>query len=116
MTRYNKRIIGSRYEEQAAAYLRQQGLIIQEQNYRDRYGEIDLIAKDGDYLVFVEVKYRRDADKGNPLEAVSGYKQRRIRKTAQAYLYTHRYSAEPLCRFDVVGIMNHEIQWIKNAF
>lgn len=113
---YNKRRIGSRYEEQAAAYLRQQGLIIQAQNYRNRYGEIDLIAKDGDYLVFIEVKYRRDEDKGNPFEAVSGGKQQRIRNTARYYLYQHRYREETPCRFDVIGILAREIRWIKNAF
>lgn len=112
----NKRGIGRRYEEQAASYLRRQGLNILVQNYRDRYGEIDLIGKDGTCLVFIEVKYRRNEDKGNPLEAISVFKQQRIRNTARYYLYTHQYGDDTPCRFDVIGILDQKIQWIKNAF
>ena len=61
--------MGSRYEKEAADYLRRQGYEILVMNYRNRKGEIDIVARDGDYLCFVEVKYRKDAAAGDPLEA-----------------------------------------------
>ncbi len=111
----DRRHIGSRYENMAAEYLKRQGVTILEQNYHGRQGEIDLIGKDGDYLVFIEVKYRRTVSHGAPAEAVTSCKQRRIRMTAQYYLYSRRYGSVP-CRFDVVCILGGEIQWIRNAF
>ena len=66
----NKRAVGSRYEEETAAFLQKNGYRILEKNFRDRRGEIDLIAKDGRTLVFVEVKYRKNARNGYPEEAV----------------------------------------------
>lgn len=115
-TRANKRETGSRYEQEAALYLKNQGLTILEQNFHSREGEIDLIARDGRYLVFVEVKYRKNAAKGDPAEAVDYYKQRHIRRTAQYYLYSHRYGEDTPCRFDVISILGSDIRWIKNAF
>lgn len=112
----NKRQIGVRYERMAADYLRDRGVMILEMNYRSRGGEIDLIALDGRYLVFVEVKYRRDRRKGDPAEAVTAYKQHHIRKTAERYLYEHQYGEDTACRFDVISILKAEISWIKNAF
>ena len=67
----NKRQTGSEYEQKAAQYLQAKGVHVLELNYRNRKGEIDLIARDGDYLVFVEVKYRKDTRKGAPEEAVN---------------------------------------------
>ena len=64
----NKRETGSRYEEAAAAFLQKQGLTLLEKNFRSRFGEIDLILKDGAYLVFTEVKYRADGSLGYPLK------------------------------------------------
>lgn len=114
--RRNKRTIGSRYEESAAAFLEQNGYSILEKNYRDRYGEIDLVAEEGRYLVFVEVKYRKNRDCGYPEEAVNSEKQKRIRHTARYYLYKHGLSEETPCRFDVVAVMGDEIRLIKDAF
>lgn len=111
----NKRHIGSQYERMAAEYLEKQGVVILEQNYHARQGEIDIIGKDKDYLIFVEVKYRKNAESGDPAEAVTSWKQRHIRMTAQYYLYSHRYGDIP-CRFDVVSILDHEILWIQDAF
>ena len=71
----NKRNTGKRYESLAADYLQGQGLTIMERNYQDRTGEIDLIGRDGTFLVFVEVKYRRDMRSGDPAEAVTPRKQ-----------------------------------------
>ena len=80
-----------------------------------RAGEIDLIAKDGEYLVFCEVKYRSDGRKGSPLEAVGAGKQRTIFRCAMFYLTEHHMGNVP-CRFDVVGIEGTEVVHIKNAF
>lgn len=112
----NRRRVGTHYEQLAANYLRSQGVTILERNYRCPRGEIDLIGLDGRYLVFVEVKYRRDGRQGDPSEAVTGWKQRRICQTARYYLYGHRYGEDTPCRFDVISIRNEEIRWIKNAF
>ena len=74
----NTRSTGSCYERKAADYLKQQGLFILRYNYRCRFGEIDLIARDGEYLVFVEVKYRKDNSSGYSLAAVNPAKQKTI--------------------------------------
>lgn len=87
-----------------------------QRNYRTRTGEIDLIARDGRYLVFVEVKYRADDRKGTPLEAVDLRKQRMIIRTARHFLMRYRYDAQTPCRFDVVGITGGQITHVKNAF
>lgn len=112
----NKRQTGSRYEDMAAAFLEQQGYEILNRNYRGTRGEIDMIAKDDRYLVFIEVKYRRDDKKGYPEEAVGLQKQRRIRHTAADYLYSQRYGQDVPCRFDVVSILGTEIRLIRDAF
>lgn len=112
----NKRAVGSRYEEAAAAYLESRGLKILEFNYHFRAGEIDLIARDGEYLVFVEVKYRSTSKSGSALCAVNKAKQRAISKTAKHYLALRQRNMDIPCRFDVIGIDGKEIRWIKNAF
>lgn len=116
MERENKRRLGSRFELLAAEYLTGQGLEIRERNYRSRQGEIDLIANDDGYLVFIEVKYRSDDSKGDPAEAVGPYKQQRIRAAARYYLYQNRYGEETPCRFDVIAILDGGIRWIQDAF
>ena len=112
----NKRETGSRFEEIAADYLQHAGYEILERNYRDRSGEIDLIAKDGSYYVFVEVKYRENASMGDPAEAVDARKQLKIRNTARRYLYRNRLGESVPCRFDVVAILGQEIRLISDAF
>ena len=112
----NKRDIGSRYEEKAAAFLKGLGYTILEQNFRDRMGEIDLVARDGAYLVFVEVKYRKSVRCGYPEEAVDWEKQKRIRHTAQYYLYRHHYREGTACRVDVVSIQGEESRVVRDAF
>lgn len=112
----NKRAVGTRYEDEAAAYLERRGYRILEHSYRCRTGEIDLIARDGEYLVFVEVKYRSGTSCGSPLEAVGFRKQRNIIRVAQFYLLTHGYGTETSCRFDVVAICGEEIELVQNAF
>jgi len=101
-------------EEIARAYLETQGLITRERNYQTEYGEIDLIMQDQDILVFVEVKYRSTDRYGSPLEAVNWHKQRKIKQMARHYIAQLGY--EPVCRFDVIGILGTEIYWVKGAF
>lgn len=112
----NKRKVGSHYEEQAAKFLENQGYEILEKNYRNFMGEIDLIGRDGDYLAFVEVKYRRDKRRGAALEAVNSQKQRRISRAALLYRAQKQIPEETPCRFDVVGMDGGEITLVKNAF
>ncbi len=113
----NKREIGSRYESMAADYLTSQGYEILARNYQNhRRGEIDLVAREGRFLVFIEVKYRRDTREGDPGEAISTLKQQRIRKAALVYLYEHRLPMDIPCRFDVVTILGKEIRLIRDAF
>lgn len=112
----NKRKVGSQYENRAAEFLEKQGYAILERNYQSRAGEIDLIARDGDCLAFVEVKYRRDKRRGQALEAVNFQKQRRISRAALLYRAQNRISEETPCRFDAVGIDGEQITLVKNAF
>ena len=109
----NKRAVGSRYEEETAAFLQKNGYRILEKNFRDRRGEIDLIAEESGYLVFIEVKYRRTSRLGTGEEAVNTKKQRRILGAARWYLMEHGMH---LCRFDVTAINGTEITLIRNAF
>lgn len=113
---YNRRKIGSSYEEKAAVFLEKNGLVILARNFRSRYGEIDLIARDGRYFVFVEVKYRKNGESGGALAAVDRRKQRVISRVAEFYLYRFGLGENVPCRFDVVGIDGDEITWIRNAF
>lgn len=113
----NTRKTGQEYEAMAAKYLEEKGYGILERNYRCPYGEIDIIAKDGSYLVFVEVKYRGSAAWGIPEEAVDGRKQRRISRAALSYYGHHGYEQGIPCRFDVIGVDGRGmISHIENAF
>ena len=113
---HNTRKTGTWYEQKAAEYLKCQGLVILAHNYKCRFGEIDLIARDGRYVVFVEVKYRRNGSSGVSLEAVTPAKHRVISRVAQFYLTVKYNSVDVPCRFDVVGIDGDRLQWKKNAF
>ena len=112
----NKRTTGSHYESRVAAFLQKQGFHILEQNFRCRSGEIDLIARDGRYLVFIEVKYRRTGNAGTALEAIDARKASQVRRIAEIYLHQKRYSEEIPVRFDAAGVDGEHITYIKNAF
>ena len=112
----NKRALGTAYEKRAGEYLEEKGYQILSYNFRCRFGEIDLIARDDPYLVFVEVKYRANGASGMPLEAVDRKKQRIISNVASYYCMTHGVREDMPVRFDVVAIMGEEITHLRNAF
>ena len=116
-----RRATGIRGEEEAARFLARCGYAILDKNVRTRAGEIDLVAKEGKTLVFVEVKTRKDLAGDPPEAAVNTRKQNRLGKLALGYLKLRRLREMP-CRFDVVAvIVNNEggvkaIRHIPNAF
>jgi putative endonuclease len=114
-----RRQLGNRGEDLAAAALKKQGYKILERNYTTPLGEIDLIARQGGELVFIEVKTRKSLRFGAPQDAVSAPKQARLRKLAEYYLKRQRLGEVP-ARFDVVGITIIEgeprMEIIRNAF
>lgn len=115
----NTREIGKEWEHTAGSFLQARGIEILEYNFNCRSGEIDIIARDDDYLVFVEVKYRRSYSYGDPSQAVSRHKQKKLKQTAGFYILKRGFAKYPLCRFDVIGICTEnglDIEWIKNAF
>lgn len=110
------KILGIQGETAAKEYLQSLKYKIIELNYKNKIGEIDIIAKDGDVLVFVEVKTRQSLKFGHPREAVNYYKQQKIRNVATGYLkFKGLYEKVPV-RFDVVDIVGDNITHIKNAF
>lgn len=112
----NKREVGAEKEAQICKLLEKHGYEIVEQNYRVRQGEIDIIAKDGDYLVFVEVKYRSGLESGEAAAAVNFTKQKQISKVAMYYFATHPVTGDQDIRFDVVAVDGTKVKIFKNAF
>lgn len=109
--------IGQISETTAAAYLQKKGLTLTAKNFRCPCGEIDLIMKDQDYLVFVEVRFRKNQHYGNSIETISQHKQSRLTRTALYYLQQHSLLDKVNCRFDVLGLdADEKITWIRNAF
>jgi len=94
----------------------QKGYKILERNFRNRGGEIDIIAKDKDYFCFIEVKYRTTNEFGSPLEAVDFRKQNQIRKVALYYLMKNKLSEWTPCRFDVIAFEGEKLTHVENAF
>ena len=116
----NTRALGTQGEELACKYLQKHGCRIVARNYHaSRLAELDIVAKEKNVLVFVEVKTRFSASAGSGREAVTPTKQHHIRTAAQHYLMQNRLSDVP-CRFDVIEITFAgdvpEIVWLKNAF
>ncbi len=100
----------------AADFLKRQGYCISEINFRCKFGEIDIVATDGEYLCFVEVKYRTSSKSGHPEEAVNYRKQRRICRVSDFYLLRYGKGMDTQIRYDVVAIEGTEICLYKNAF
>ena len=111
----NNIALGIYGEKLALKYLKKQKYKILEKNFRCALGEIDIVAKDGGFLVFVEVKTRSSNAFGEPMEAVDFYKQRKLSKLAVYYQKLKRKLDVPV-RFDVVDIVGEQITLIKSAF
>ncbi|MCL2839537.1 MAG: YraN family protein [Defluviitaleaceae bacterium] len=115
-TKYQQGMHG---QDEAEIFLKSKNYKILERNYRIRTGEIDLIARDGSFIVFIEVKYRRSVSYGFPREAVGRVKQEKIIRTAMHYIATKKLENQD-CRFDVVEVLhqngNIHINHIENAF
>lgn len=115
-------LLGAWGEERAAEFLRRKGYTLVERNFHSRCGEIDLIMEGHGYLIFVEVKLRKNSRYGTPAEAVTWKKRERLRQTALLYLKCHKSMYQP--RFDVIEIYAPEgmetkplpIRHIENAF
>ena len=117
-----RRALGIKGEEEAARFLTRSGFAILDKNVRTRVGEIDLVAREGKTIVFVEVKTRRDLEvEPTPQAGVTTRKQNRLGKLAHGYLKSKRIRQTP-CRFDVVSVIVNEeggvkaIRHIPNAF
>ena len=114
LSRYSK---GQYYEHQARSFLEQQGLLFVSANYRCRQGEIDLIMREHQTLVFIEVRYRASRDYGGALSSVTPAKQQKIRHTARYFLLNQQINeAHQACRFDIVSYDDGQLSWLKNAF
>lgn len=115
-------ISGAQAEQLAAKYLCEQQLNVVKCNYRCRRGEIDLIMREGNTLVFVEVRYRQSNRHGSPEETVDWRKQKKLLMAAEFFLQKHRQYQSSACRFDVIAAyINHNtgklaFNWVKNAF
>lgn len=108
---------GADAECEAAKYLQQRGLQLLGRNYRCRRGEIDLIMRDGEHLVFVEVRQRSRASHGSPLETVTPSKRKKLICAARHFIAENRISCDQFIRFDVVGIQHGApVHWIPDAF
>lgn len=112
----NKRSVGSRYEDMAAAFLDNNGVKVIARNFRSGYGEIDIVGYDRGYYIFCEVKYRRNKTAGEPAEAVDIRKQYRISRVADYFRVYRKLKDTDNVRFDVISILGDEIRWYKNAF
>ncbi len=111
---------GRTAEQLAARYLRDQGLVLVASNHRARVGELDLVMRDGQTLVIVEVRSRSSTRVATPAETIDRYKQRRIVLATQHFILRNRHYSEWPLRFDVVGITGQldaaQITWIRDAF
>ena len=116
----NKRVVGDFFENLACSYIKEQGGKIIDRNFRALRGEIDIIAKDGKYLCFIEVKYRTNRRYGDPETAVDIRKQKQICKISSLYLISKYKSLELPIRYDVVAVSSingaDSVKWHKNAF
>lgn len=113
-------IDGQRAEVLAEAFLTDQGLLPRTRNYRCKAGEIDLIMTQGETLVFVEVRLRRNSRFASAAESVDARKQQKLLRAAQLYLLQHRLTERVACRFDIIafnrGLDVAAIDWLPNAF
>jgi len=111
---------GHSAEKRAYDYLRKHGLKLLERNFRTPFGEIDLVMKHKETVIFIEVRFRRSENFGSPAETIDSRKQARLRASAEYYIQNNQHAADRPCRFDVVAISGEvndkNLLWLKNAF
>lgn len=112
----NTRAIGTYYESVVCEYLKKNNYEIATRNFRARFGEIDIIAKNEGYLCFIEVKYRDKNGLVSGVYAVDKKKQNTIYNVAKVYMSLNNISEDTACRFDVVSVDEDKVEIIKNAF
>ena len=114
----NSQRTGQLAEDLAARFLEQHGLTLLARNFRCRGGELDLVCRDRETLIFVEVRLRRNAAFGGAAASITARKQRRVILAARCYLATHGPSspAGRACRFDCVLLDGEKIDWLRDAF
>jgi putative endonuclease len=115
----HRQSLGRRGEDLACAELEKRGYIIVDRRFRTRCGELDIVARDGGVLVFIEVKARSGSNFGTPFESVTWKKRQRLSQMAASYLFVRRL-AGVACRFDVVSVVERQgmrtIELLKGAF
>ena len=114
------RSTGARFEDLALAHLERNGLNLVARNFTCRHGEIDLVMREGAVLVFVEVRYRREAGFGGAADSVGPSKRKRLIAAASLFLQARPQFARSACRFDVLAIGGEatpaDIDWLRDAF
>ena len=103
-------------EDRAAALLLEQGLELLARNVTSFGAELDIIARDGETIVFVEVRSRADADRGHPFETIDARKQARLRRGASGWLIERELWERVPVRFDAIAIVGEDLEWLKNCF
>jgi putative endonuclease len=120
LPRADRRETGAAAEDAALALLLERGLHLLARNVRYPFGELDLVMREGAQLVFVEVRFRRDARFGGAAVSVDAAKRRKLARAAQAWIGSHRQFAQASCRFDVVAAtpspQGMACEWIRSAF
>lgn len=119
----NRKQTGQKAESEALKYLQSYGLKLIAQNFSCKCGEIDIIMHDDEYLVFIEVRYRKHIHYGHPFETIDYRKQQKIINSVQYYLLKYPHAAQYPCRIDAVAIyssskasgMENKIEWVQNA-
>jgi len=112
----NNRLVGAKKEDVAAELLKLHGYKVLNRNFRCRTGEVDIVAKKDEYLVFVEVKYRKTIKNGFPTEAVNSQKQIIISQVSDYYRIRYKIPDNIKIRYDVVAILGNTYKIIENAF
>ncbi|MGA9421694.1 MAG: YraN family protein [Rhodanobacteraceae bacterium] len=114
----NTRAAGAHYEDRALAHLQRAGLVLITRNVACRYGEIDLVMRDDDTVVFIEVRYRQRSEFGDGLASVNTTKRARLVRAARVFLARNPRLARCACRFDVIALTGEadDANWCRNAF
>jgi len=111
-----RRATGDHFEGAALSFLQLRGLRLLRANFLCRHGEIDLVMREGETVVFVEVRYRRNAAFGGALGSVTSAKRRKLISAAHLWLAWHPHDARRPCRFDVLAFEGDSVEWVRAAF